>query len=144
MHQQENCIFCQIVLGKASCHRIHEDELTLTFLDAFPATPGHLLIVTKEHFADIFDAKPKALARVAENAKIMANIVQRVLNPDGLGIYQFNKAAAGQTVFHYHMHLIPQITGSNIGIHSKSAADPEQLATLGKSLRNELSEVNSS
>ncbi len=139
MHQQDDCIFCQIVQGKAPCYKLYEDELSLVFLDIFPAAPGHLLIITKEHFSDIFEAKPEALARVASNSVKMASAIQQVVNPDGLGVYQLNKAAAGQTVFHYHMHLIPQFAGKNIGIHSKTAGDPEQLAALAKEFKAVLS-----
>lgn len=135
MHQLDDCIFCQIIRGDAPCHLIHEDELTMTFLDIFPASKGHMLIITKEHFCDIFEAKPEALAQVAANSVVMAAAINKVLAPDGLGVYQLNRAAAGQTVFHYHTHLIPQTEGSAVGIHSKHPADSEQLITLAQQLR---------
>ncbi len=134
MHQLDDCIFCQIAQGKAPGFKIHEDELTMTFLDIFPATEGHALIITKEHFPDIFEAKPEALARVATNSVKIAAAIQQVIKPDGMGVHQLNKAAAGQTVFHYHMHLIPQFTGKSIGIHSKKQGDPEQLTQLANQL----------
>ena len=135
MHQLDDCIFCQIAQGNAPAYKIHEDELTLTFLDIFPATAGHLLIITNEHFTDIFEARPEALARVASNSVLMTKALEKVIAPDGLGIYQFNRACAGQTVFHYHMHLIPQFEGKDIGIHSKQAGDPEQLAAMAEQLK---------
>lgn len=130
MHQQDDCIFCKIIKGEAPAYVIHEDDLTLTFLDIFPSSRGHALIITKEHFANIFEADPLALAQVAKNSVTIAKAIETVINPDGLGVYQLNKPAAGQTVFHYHMHLIPKSTGEDIGIHSKSAGDPEELASL--------------
>ena len=139
MHQLDDCIFCQIAQGKSPAYKIHEDELTLTFLDIFPATAGHVLIITKEHFSDIFEAKPAALARVAENSVRIAKVLQEHTQADGLGVYQLNKAAAGQTVFHYHMHLIPQFEGKNIGIHSKQTGDPKQLAEMAEKLSAALS-----
>lgn len=135
MHQQDNCIFCQIIQGNAPCHKLHEDELTMTFLDAFPAAPGHLLIITKEHFSDIFEAKPEAIARVAANSVKVAAALNSELQPDGLGIFQLNREAAGQTVFHYHMHLIPQTAGKAIGIHSKVAAAPNELMAMADRIR---------
>jgi histidine triad (HIT) family protein len=134
MHQLDDCIFCQIVKGNAPAYKVHEDELTYTFLDIFPATAGHLLIITKEHFSDIFEATPEALAQVASHSVRAAKALESVIAPDGLGVYQFNKAAAGQTVFHYHMHLIPQFDGKDIGIHSKHAGDPDELAVLAEKL----------
>jgi histidine triad (HIT) family protein len=135
VHQLDDCIFCQIAQGNAPCYKIHEDELTMTFLDIFPATAGHVLIITKEHFSDIFEAKAEALAQVAVNSIKIAEVINKVIAPDGLGIYQLNKAAAGQTVFHYHMHMIPQWNGKNINIHSKQAADSEQLVALAEEFK---------
>ena len=132
------CIFCQIVQGNAPCHKVHEDDLTLTFLDIFPATAGHLLIVTKEHFSDLLEATPAAIAQVGANSVAVAAAIQQVIAPDGLGIYQLNKPAAGQTVFHYHMHLIPQFDGQNIGIHSKTQGDPAELLLLAEQFRKNL------
>ncbi|WP_235015224.1 HIT family protein [Oceanicoccus sp. KOV_DT_Chl] len=139
-HQLDDCIFCQIAQGNAPASKIHEDELTLTMLDIFPATPGHVLIISKAHFDDIFTASPQVLAQIAINSSKIAKALQAVTQADGLGIYQLNKAAAGQTVFHYHMHLIPQFTNQNIGIHSKQAADPQQLEAMAQQLRQALNE----
>ena len=140
MHQSDNCIFCQIVQGSAPAFKLHEDEFTVTFLDIFPAAPGHLLIVTKEHFADILAAKPEVIGRVAANSVRIAKALEKVIAPDGLGVYQLNKPAAGQTVFHYHMHLIPRMEGQGMGIHSKKAADPEELSALVETLRPAIAE----
>jgi len=104
-------------------------------LDIFPATAGHLLIVTKEHFSDLLEATPEAIARVGANSVAVAQAIQQVIAPDGLGIYQLNKPAAGQTVFHYHMHLIPQFDGQSIGIHSKKAGEADELSALAEQFR---------
>lgn len=133
--QHENCIFCQIVSGDSSGYIIYEDELTITLLDIFPASQGHALIISKEHFDDIFAISPDILATVARNSSLVAKAIDKVIAPDGLGIHQFNKAAAGQTIFHYHLHLIPQWQDQSIGIHSKVAADSESLAALANKLK---------
>lgn len=135
MNHKDDCIFCKIIQGVAPCFKVHEDELTLTFLDVFPASFGHLLIIPKEHFTDIFSANPVAIARIAENSVMIADAIASVINPDGLGVHQLNKVAAGQTVFHYHVHLIPQTLGMDIGLHSKSPGDPVELERLSEKLR---------
>jgi histidine triad (HIT) family protein len=135
LNHKEDCIFCKISQGLAPCFKVHEDELTLTFLDVFPAGFGHLLIIPKAHFSDIFSANPVVLARIAENSVMIAGAVASVINPDGLGIHQLNREAAGQTVFHYHVHLIPQTLGVDIGFHSKSPGNPVELKGLAEKLR---------
>ena len=138
MHQLDDCIFCKIASGEAPAHKVFEDDQTLAFLDIFPSAPGHLLIITKEHFSDIFDATSEALSRVAEVSVRLAKAIEEVLDPDGLGVYQLNKSVAGQTVFHYHMHLIPRHAGDGGNIHSKTPGDQKELAKLAESLRKAL------
>lgn len=135
MDHADHCIFCQIIKGNAPCFKLHEDDLTITFLDIFPAATGHLLIVTKEHFNDIFTARPEAIARIGANSTRLAKVLDAELSPDGLGVYQLNRAPAGQTVFHYHMHLIPRQEGEGLSIHAKTAADPKELEALAAQLR---------
>ena len=138
MHQQDDCIFCKIVSGEGHCHLIHEDELTMTYLDIFPSSPGHTLIITKEHFTDIFEATPEALAAVGARSVAVAAALNEELEPAGLGVFQLNKAAAGQTVFHYHMHLIPKYDDAEFSIHSKKLGDPEELSALAEKLHARL------
>jgi histidine triad (HIT) family protein len=138
LHQLDDCIFCQIARGISPCHLIHEDELTMTFMDVFPVTAGHVLIISKEHFNDIFEARAEVLAKVASNSVAIAAAIKEEVDLDGLGVHQLNRAAAGQTVFHYHMHLIPRIKGDDIGIHSKQFGNSAELAQLAKRLRDTL------
>ena len=139
MHKLDDCIFCQIIQGKAPCHLVHEDELTMTVMDIFPVSPGHLLILSKEHCNDIFDANPAVLAAVAANSVHIAKALLNIVELDGLGVHQLNRAAAGQTVFHYHMHLIPRKSGEDIAfLHSREPGDSQQLAQLAEQLRRQL------
>lgn len=138
MHVSDDCIFCRIIRGEAPCHKLFEDELTLSFLDIFPASPGHVLIVTKDHFSDLFDADAEAVARVAAQSVRLAQAIDTVFKPEGLGVYQLNRPAAGQTVFHYHMHLIPRTAGSGASIHSKAPGEPAELARHAEQLRDAL------
>lgn len=130
----EDCIFCQILAEKAPCYPVHETRYTKTFLDVFPAAPGHCLIVTKEHYRDIFEATPEAIGMVGHVSTLIAHTVNDELKCDGVGIFQLNGAAAGQTVFHYHMHVIPRIAGEDLAIHSRQPGDPDQLAAMAARL----------
>lgn len=130
----DDCIFCQILAGKAPCHPVHETRYTRTFLDIFPAAPGHCLIVTKEHFTDIFEATPEAIGMVGHVSTLIAHTLRDELGCDGVGIYQLNGAAAGQTVFHYHMHVIPRNTGDDPQLHGRAPGDPDELAAMAERL----------
>ncbi len=128
----EECIFCRIASGSAPCHRVYEDDATLAFMDIFPVTDGHILVITKEHFPDIFAASAAALTAVAATAHRVAAAVRQALNPDGLMVFQLNGAAAMQTVFHYHMHLLPRAAGEPLALHSRVPGDPARLAGLAE------------
>jgi histidine triad (HIT) family protein len=130
----ETCIFCKIVRKEAPAHVVCEDERTLAFMDIFPVADGHTLIVPKAHCDDLFDADPADLRAVMDRSHALAQAIDRVLAPDGLGVFQLNRAAAGQTVFHYHMHLIPRTNGAALAIHSRVPGDPARMAELAKRL----------
>jgi histidine triad (HIT) family protein len=122
MHRDNDCIFCRIVSGDAPCARVYEDSLTLTFLDIFPVSRGHTLIITKEHFSNVFEASADSLAAVATASRRVALAIRTELAPEGLGVFQLNGIAAGQTVFHYHMHLMPRAPGEAFLLHGRTRA----------------------
>ncbi len=127
---ESDCIFCQIIADQAPCYPVHETRYTRTFLDIFPAAPGHCLIVTKEHFTDIFEATPEAIGLVGHVSTLIAHTLKEELQCDGVGIFQLNGAAAGQTVFHYHMHVIPRNHGEELSIHSRDPGNPSELEAM--------------
>jgi histidine triad (HIT) family protein len=133
-HSQADCIFCRIIAGEVPCHKVHEDEFTISFLDIFPVAPGHALVVTKEHFENIFEAGEESLCAVAASARRVSGAIRRVLEPEGLGIFQLNGAAAGQSVFHYHMHLLPRSAGESMKLHSRIQGDDHELRRIAQSL----------
>ena len=135
-----DCIFCQIAAGRMDAYRIYEDERLLAFLDLFPANPGHSLIITKRHSDDIFSAEVDDIAAVAALSVPLARAIERVTGADGLGVHQLNRAAAGQTVFHYHMHLIPQNAGAGIQIHGRAQGDAAALSAMAARLSRALAE----
>jgi histidine triad (HIT) family protein len=129
-----SCIFCKIIAGTAPAYRVCEDEHTVAFLDIFPVTDGHTLVVTRQHYANLFEADAAALQAVAGTAKRVAHALQTVVRPDGLMVFQLNGAAAGQTVFHYHMHLMPRADGEPLVLHTRKAGDPGRLQELAIAL----------
>jgi histidine triad (HIT) family protein len=125
--QKPDCIFCQIVAGSAPAFPVDEDATTLSFLDLFPVAQGHTLVVTKSHFENLFETTPEALAGVAAASIRLAHAIRASIAPDGLGVFQLNGAAAGQTVCHYHMHLIPRWQGQSFQLHSRVRGNPDEL-----------------
>ncbi len=121
------CIFCKIVANEAPAHRVYEDDHVLVFLDIFPVADGHTLVIPKPHGTDLLGYDPHELERVLPVAQRVANAQRAVFDPDGIGVFQLNGAAAGQTVFHYHMHLIPRMQGDTLQLHSRTPGDPDRL-----------------
>lgn len=106
--REENCIFCKIAAGEIPSKTIYEDEEFRVILDISPAVKGHALIIPKEHYADIYSLPEELAANAIVLAKKLAAHMTEVLKCDGFNIVQNNGEAAGQTVFHFHMHLIPR------------------------------------
>lgn len=106
--RETNCIFCKIIAGEIPSNTIYEDEEFKVILDASPATKGHALILPKNHCADIYEIEEDVAARVMKLAKKLACHMTETLRCDGFNLVQNNHEIAGQTVFHFHMHLIPR------------------------------------
>ncbi|WP_295436975.1 HIT family protein [uncultured Thiodictyon sp.] len=130
MSDHTNCVFCGIVRGDIPAIRVHEDAETLAFMDIQPASPGHTLVIPKIHAPDLLAIAEADLCAVTIVAQRIARAVHQALAPDGIRIMQTNGAAAGQTVFHYHVHIIPMQDGQRIGTHGHEQAQPEQLKAL--------------
>jgi histidine triad (HIT) family protein len=135
MSSEPPCIFCRIAAGRAPAARIAETEHALAFLDLFPSTEGHALVIPKRHYENLFEADEETLPEVHLLARHVARAMRRALSPDGMMALQLNGAAAGQTVFHYHTHLIPRSAGSELQIHGRTQADPEDLTVLAARIR---------
>jgi histidine triad (HIT) family protein len=104
-------IFTRIVSGEIPAAKLYEDELTLAFLDVNPATRGHTLVISKQELPGLLDLPPELLAALAQTTQRVARALVAALSPDGLNIVQNNGPAAGQTVPHYHVHIIPRWEG---------------------------------
>ena len=131
-------VFARILRGEIPCDKVYEDEHTLVFMDIHPVTDGHTLVITKEHYETIFEASEVALTAVAATARRVSAAIREVLRPDGLMVFQLNGAAAGQTVFHYHMHLMPRAAGEPLALHARTLGKPERLAEIATLLAKHL------
>ena len=109
----ENCIFCKIANGEIPSKTLYEDEQFRVILDLGPATKGHALILPKEHAADIYSIDEELAGKAFKLAKKITTRLKDVLGCDGFNLVQNNNEVAGQTVFHFHMHLIPRYEGDN-------------------------------
>jgi histidine triad (HIT) family protein len=131
------CIFCKIVAGGIPSHKVYEDDATLAFLDIHPATRGHTLVIPKEHAADLFALSDEVACAVMRSTQVVAHILQNVVKPDGINVRQNNGSAAGQDVFHYHVHVIPRWQGDQaVGGWKPGATDHAALGALAADLRN--------
>lgn len=110
-----NCVFCKIVDGVIPSTKLFEDDDFVIILDAGPATFGHALIIPKNHYANIYEMPEELLSKSISLAKVWGEKLVKALNADGLNLVQNNGLAAGQTVFHYHLHLIPRYDGDTVG-----------------------------
>ena len=106
--REENCIFCKLANGDIPTNTVYEDDTFRVILDASPATKGHALILPKQHYANLDELDEKTAETVLPLAKKMMKKMKKALNYDGFNVLQNNGEVAGQTVFHFHMHLIPR------------------------------------
>lgn len=111
-----DCIFCKIANGEIPSATLYEDADFRVILDLGPASKGHALILPKQHYADIYEIPEDVAGKAFALAAKMAKKMTAALDCDGFNIVQNNKALAGQTVFHFHMHLIPRYEGDKVGL----------------------------
>lgn len=112
--RDSNCIFCKIAAGEIPSTTLYEDDDFRVILDIEPATKGHALILPKEHYANLYELDDAIAAKALVLAKKMTTALKDVLGCDGYNIVQNNGTVAGQTVFHFHMHLIPRYEGDGV------------------------------
>ena len=129
------CVFCSIVRGDAPAHPVCEDEFALAFMDRFPLAPGHVLVIPKQHASNIFEIDPESLAAVSRTTQQLAHGIRKAFDPDGVMVMQLNGEAAGQTVFHYHAHLIPRDRGSSLTLQPRVEAQDHALAAWAGQLQ---------
>ena len=134
---KDDCIFCKIANGEIPSATVYEDSICRVILDVKPANKGHALIIPKEHYDDIYSMDADTASKIFTIATEVAKAQKAELIPDGLNIIQNNGAAAGQTVFHFHMHLIPRYQSAknnDILMWSHENFSDEEMAQIRDSL----------
>jgi histidine triad (HIT) family protein len=132
----EDCIFCKIVAGELPAEVVQEDEHTLAFMDINPWTRGHALVIPRNHSKDLLEISDEDLGHTAAAAKRLAQRMHDKLGADGVNLLNARGAAAWQTVFHFHMHVIPRYEGDPLQLPTRpQEADKDDLAAVAEELR---------
>jgi histidine triad (HIT) family protein len=132
----DSCIFCKIAQKQVPSSLVYEDEKTVAFLDIRPLNEGHTLVIPKEHYVNIFDIPKELICYIHGVTKKVAQAVEKATHADGISIIQQNGEAAGQEIFHLHVHVIPRFEGQKLPRLSElSEADREQLSRTAEKIR---------
>jgi histidine triad (HIT) family protein len=130
-----SCIFCQILAGELPATIVDEDERTIAFMDIAPATRGHALVIPRAHSADLLSVDREDLHAVAVASQRLARRIRERLRADGVNLVNSCGAAAWQTVFHFHMHVIPRYEGDPLRLPwTPAQGDPQEIAAAAREL----------
>ncbi len=135
MAYDDTNIFARILRGEVPCHRVHEDDLTLAFMDVSPISKGHSLILPKAKARNILDVPADALAATILTVGRVARAAKAAFEAEGVQIMQFNEAPAGQSVFHLHFHVVPRWVGVAVRPHGGPMEKPEVLKEHAERIR---------
>ena len=135
----ESCIFCKIVRKQAAASIIYEDEKVMAFLDIRPLNEGHTLVIPKQHYADIFDTPEEVLSQIYKVAKQVSVAAKKVTKSDGITIIQQNGKAAGQDIFHIHVHVVPRFEGQKLpSFNSLKEVERAKLDHVAKKMEQQI------
>jgi histidine triad (HIT) family protein len=136
--QDPDCLFCKIVAGEVPSTRVDEDERTVAFMDINPATRGHALVIPREHYRDLHEIPPDELAATMAAAQRLAGRARDRLDADGVNLLNSCGSAAWQTVFHFHVHVIPRYEDDPLRLPWRpTPGDEAEIAAAGERLRGE-------
>ncbi len=139
MTADADCLFCKIIAGEIPCFKLFENDETLAFMDINPANEGHALVIPKEHATDVYTVSDSAIAATVATAKKIAAAIDKTLNPDGLNLLQCNGPAAAQSVFHFHMHVLPRREGDELKLNwGLKPGDMDAIGALAERIRGNL------
>lgn len=137
--KKDDCIFCKLANGDIPTNALYEDDLVKAIFDLSPASEGHIIILTKEHFDNLFSLDDETASHLFKVAKKLAKAIKEALNCDGINILQNNGEIAGQTVFHFHLHIIPRYVGDNIKIGwSQGKVSEDEIKKLANQIQNRI------
>ncbi len=139
MTADADCLFCKIIAGEIPCFKLFENDETLAFMDINPANEGHALVIPKEHSRDVHAVSDAAITATVKTAKKIAAAIDKTLNPDGLNLLQCNGPAAAQSVFHFHMHVLPRREGDELKLNwGLKPGDMDAIGALAERIRGNL------
>ena len=127
-------IFAKILRGEMPCVKVYEDDNILSFMDVFPQSESHTLVIPKAPSRNLLETNAKDIGRLFGAVQRITKALEAALKPDGITITQFNGALAGQTVFHTHVHIIPRYEGIALGAHGGGMADMDELKALAEKI----------
>lgn len=133
-YDQDN-VFAKILRGELPCVKVHEDDMTLAFMDVMPQSDGHTLVIPKTPSVNMMDISPADAATLIAAVHRLAPAVKKAMAAEGIQIVQLNGPAAGQTVFHTHFHIIPRNQGLEMGFHARDMEDPAILERHAEKIR---------
>jgi histidine triad (HIT) family protein len=134
--EASDCLFCEIVAGDVPAQIVDSDEHTVAFMDISPATPGHALVVPRRHSVDLMDVAAEDLSHVAAAAQRLARRMEEALEPDGFNVLHSSRRAAWQTIFHFHVHLIPRYEDDPLELpYLPREGDADEIAAVAERIR---------
>jgi len=133
---RSDCVYCKIARGQIASQRVHEDELTLAFMDVDQVNPGHVIVAIRPHLATILDLSPEQAAAAFRTVSRVARAVETAFRPEGLTILQANGAASGQTISHFHLHVLPRYSNDGVNVSwPRKNAPADELARVAGQIR---------
>lgn len=137
--KDDNCIFCKLANGDIPTNTLYEDDMFRVIFDMSPATKGHALIIPKEHYRNIYDIDSELAGKVFPLAAKMAKVMTDTFNADGFNVIQNNEEVAGQSVFHFHMHLIPRYKGDKaLKLWTPGESDQKELEKMAQDIQENM------
>ena len=138
MAYRDTNVFAQILRGNAPAFKVYENDSALAFMDIMPQMDGHTLVIPKSAAENLHDVEPEILGETIKVVQLVSGAVQRAFEAPGIMIAQLNGAAAGQTVFHLHFHVMPRFEGLDFKLHAREVEDGEKLAEFAQRIRTQL------
>ena len=137
IRDMSDCLFCRIAAGEIPATKVHEDDRAIAFMDINPVTPGHLLVIPRAHSRDLLDIDAGDLAATMEAVQVVAGKAARAVGADGVNVISNCGAAAGQTVFHFHVHVVPRTDGDGFRLPLGGApGDRDEIAAVAQAIRD--------
>jgi len=134
----DDCVFCKIVAGDIPCYKVYEDEDFLAFLDMYPVNHGHTLVIPKKHYDNIFDLPNDIASKYFVVVQKIAGVVKNIMDADGINIGMNNLPAAGQVVFHSHIHVIPRFKNDGLNHWGNKEVNQDEMNKIAEKMKESI------